>query len=46
MTIFSKIEQRKEYYRNETGIVTIGYEGRNIDKFLSVLDREQGREAH
>src|SRR5208337_3842601 len=37
MTIFSKIEQRKEYYRNETGIVTIGYEGRNIDKFLSIL---------
>ncbi len=37
MTIFSKIKQLKDYYRNETGIVTIGYEGRNIDKFLSIL---------
>jgi uncharacterized protein (DUF488 family) len=37
MTIFSKIKQLKTYYRNESGIVTIGYEGRNIDKFLSLL---------
>jgi uncharacterized protein (DUF488 family) len=37
MTIFSKIKQLKTYYRNESGIVTIGYEGRNIDKFLSIL---------
>lgn len=36
-TIFSKIKQLKTYYRNESGIVTIGYEGRNIDKFLSLL---------
>jgi uncharacterized protein (DUF488 family) len=37
MTIFSKIKQLKTYYRNESGIVTIGYEGRNIDKFLMIL---------
>jgi uncharacterized protein (DUF488 family) len=37
MTIFSKIKQLKTYYRNESGIVTIGYEGRSIDKFLSIL---------
>jgi uncharacterized protein (DUF488 family) len=37
MTIFSKIRQLKNYYRNETGIVTIGYEGRNIDRFLMLL---------
>ncbi len=37
MTIFSKIRQLKTYYRNESGIVTIGYEGRNIDKFLTLL---------
>jgi uncharacterized protein (DUF488 family) len=37
MTIFSKIKQLKNYYRNETGIVTIGYEGRNIDRFLLLL---------
>jgi len=37
MTIFSKIKQLKNYYRNETGITTIGYEGRNIDNFLSIL---------
>lgn len=37
MTIFSKIKQLKTYYRNESGITTIGYEGRNIDKFLMIL---------
>ena len=37
MTIFSKIKRLKDYYRNETGIVTIGYEGRNIDRFLQIL---------
>lgn len=43
-TIFSKIKQLKTYYRNESGIVTIGYEGRNIDKFLSILvDNKVGK---
>ncbi len=37
MTIFSKIRQLKAYDRNESGIVTIGYEGRNIDKYLCIL---------
>lgn len=37
MTIFSKIKQMKTYYRNESGIVTIGYQGKNIDRFLSLL---------
>jgi uncharacterized protein (DUF488 family) len=37
MTIFSKIKQLKTYYRNESGITTIGYEGKNIDKFLMIL---------
>lgn len=37
MTIFSTIKRLKTYDRDETGIVTIGYEGRNIDKFLSFL---------
>jgi uncharacterized protein (DUF488 family) len=36
-TIFSNINRLKEYQRDETGIVTIGYEGRNIDAFLSLL---------
>ncbi|NMB78025.1 MAG: DUF488 family protein [Methanomicrobiales archaeon] len=37
MTIFSKIKKLTTYYRNESGITTIGYEGRNIDKFLMIL---------
>jgi uncharacterized protein (DUF488 family) len=37
MTIFSKIKQLQSYERNESGIVTIGYEGRNIDQYLSIL---------
>ena len=42
--MFSKIKRLKDYYRNETGIVTIGYEGRNIDKFLSLLvERKVGK---
>jgi len=36
-TIFSNIKRLRNYYRNETGIATIGYEGRNIDRFLSLL---------
>lgn len=37
MTIFSRIQQLESYERNESGIATIGYEGRNIDRFLSIL---------
>lgn len=37
MTIFSTIKRLKNYYRDETGMVTIGYEGRNIDRFLMLL---------
>ncbi|MCP1662115.1 MULTISPECIES: DUF488 family protein [Methanocalculus] len=36
-TIFSEIEKRQPYERDETGVVTIGYEGKSIDRFLSVL---------
>lgn len=36
-TIFSKIRKMEHYCRDETGITTIGYEGKNIDKFLSIL---------
>lgn len=37
MTIFSTIRRLKKYHRDETGIVTVGYEGKNIDKFLMLL---------
>ncbi len=37
MTIFSKLKQLKTYYRNESGITTIGYEGKSIDRFLLTL---------
>lgn len=33
-TIFSKIEKKIEYNPNEKGIVTIGYEGKSVDRFL------------
>jgi uncharacterized protein (DUF488 family) len=36
-TIFSHIKRLEDYYRNEAGVMTIGYEGRNIDRFLSLL---------
>ncbi len=36
-TIFSEIEKRQTYERDETGVVTIGYEGKSIDRFLSML---------
>jgi uncharacterized protein (DUF488 family) len=36
-TIFSEIRHLQEYQRDETGIATIGYEGRSIDGFLSAL---------
>jgi uncharacterized protein (DUF488 family) len=37
MTIFSTIKRLKSYCRDETGIATVGYEGKNIDKFLMLL---------
>ena len=36
-TIFSQYKKRMEYDRNTSGIVTIGYEGKTIDKFLYEL---------
>lgn len=36
-TIFSDIKRMKEYIRDETGFITIGYEGKSIDRFLSQL---------
>ena len=36
-TIFSQYKKRMEYDRNSSGIVTIGYEGKTIDKFLYEL---------
>jgi uncharacterized protein (DUF488 family) len=36
-TIFSEIEKKQNYGRNETGITTIGYEGLSIDEFMMKL---------
>lgn len=36
-TIFSLYRRDMEYERNSTGIATIGYEGKTIDKFLNEL---------
>lgn len=36
-TIFSVYRKTMEYDRNSSGIVTIGYEGKTIDKFLNEL---------
>jgi len=36
-TIFSQYRKKMEYDRNSSGIVTIGYEGKTIDKFLYEL---------
>ncbi len=36
-TIFSQYKKKMEYDRNSSGIVTIGYEGKTIDKFLYEL---------
>lgn len=36
-TIFSLYRRTMEYDRNSSGIVTIGYEGKTIDKFLNEL---------
>ena len=40
-TIFSEIKRLQEYRRDEAGITTIGYEGRNIDAFLLTLIRNK-----
>lgn len=40
-TIFSEIEQKKQYIRDQTGIITIGYEGLSIDEFLMHLIQEK-----
>jgi len=36
-TIFSQYQKRMDYDRNSSGITTIGYEGKTIDKFLYEL---------
>lgn len=36
-TIFSKRKQLASYSRDEVGIINIGYEGKNIDSFLTLL---------
>lgn len=36
-TIFSQYRKEMDYERNSSGIVTIGYEGKTIDKFLHEL---------
>ena len=40
-TIFSKYKRKEIYQRNETGIVSIGYEGRSVDEFLNTLLKEK-----
>jgi uncharacterized protein (DUF488 family) len=36
-TIFSQYKKKMEYDRNSSGIVTVGYEGKTIDRFLYEL---------
>ena len=36
-TIFSEIKKKQNYRRDETGIITIGYEGLSIDEFMMKL---------
>ena len=36
-TIYSEIEKKMEYKPDEKGIITIGYEGKSVDKFLFEL---------
>jgi uncharacterized protein (DUF488 family) len=36
-TIFSQIEKKKNYRRDKTGIMTMGYEGLSIDEFMMKL---------
>jgi len=40
-TLFSIYEKKQIYQRNETGIVSIGYEGRSADEFLNTLLKEK-----
>jgi uncharacterized protein (DUF488 family) len=40
-TIFSEIEKKKPYVRDQTGITTIGYEGLSIDEFLMQLIQDK-----
>ncbi len=40
-TIFSKIEKKSSYERDDTGIATIGYQDRSIDKVLYALIRNK-----
>lgn len=40
-TIFSHLDKRKEYHRNQTGVLTIGYQGKSIDEFLHQLIQEK-----
>lgn len=39
--IFSEIEKKKQYIRDQTGITTIGYEGLSIDEFLMRLIQDK-----
>jgi uncharacterized protein (DUF488 family) len=36
-TIFSEIDRRKEYTRDETGFISIGYQGISVDRFIGLL---------
>ncbi len=40
-TIFSEIDKQQEYNKDQTGIYTIGYQGKSIDKFLHNLIKEK-----
>lgn len=40
-TIFSKYKKKEIYSRNDTGIISIGYEKRSVDEFLNELLKEK-----
>jgi uncharacterized protein (DUF488 family) len=40
-TIFSKYKKKEIYSRNETGLISIGYEKRSVDEFLNELLKEK-----
>jgi uncharacterized protein (DUF488 family) len=40
-TIFSRIERKMDYVRDRTGVLTVGYEGRDLDEFMNVLIEEK-----
>ncbi len=40
-TIFSEIEKKQQYVRDQTGVITTGYEGVSIDEFLMRLIQEK-----